>query len=55
MKPIVIEVKKPRNMLVALVLFRKAGSHKKSNKAKRKAIKDSLRKEIEARILRGQE
>lgn len=43
MQKIVIKVKKPKNMLVALALFRKAGSHNKSNKAKRKAIKDSLR------------
>lgn len=55
MQKIVIKVKKPKNMLVALALFRKAGSHNKSNKAKRKAIKDSLRGEIESRILRGQE
>ena len=34
-----LETVKERNYLVRLALFRKAGSHRKSNKAKRKAEK----------------
>ena len=38
-----IKVPKARNPLVAAALFRKAGSHDKSNKAKRRCEKVKLR------------
>ena len=36
------QIAKERNQLVALALFRKAGMHRKSNKALRKAQKQEL-------------
>jgi hypothetical protein len=38
-------MKQKRNRFVALALFRKAGVHRKTNKALRKAMKQSLYKE----------
>jgi hypothetical protein len=38
-------MKQKRNRFVALALFRKAGSHRKTNKALRKSLKQSLYKE----------
>lgn len=43
---ITIKIKKQRNPLVGLVLFRKAGSHKKSNKAMRKQYKAEFKSEL---------
>jgi hypothetical protein len=40
---------KPRNPLVAPALQRKAGKHRKSNKAQRAILKQGLRKELEPR------
>jgi hypothetical protein len=36
------QVPKERNFLVKLALFRKAGSHRKSNKALRKALNQQV-------------
>lgn len=45
MMKVTIKIKKPRNPFV-MVLFRKAGSHKKSNKAMRKVEKQNLKVSI---------
>ena len=39
-------VVKKRNPTVAHIMFRKAGAHKKSNKAERAKEKNALKKEI---------
>lgn len=43
----------PRNPLVAASLFRKAGVHEKTNKAKRAEQKRQLRKSLEGNSGRG--
>jgi hypothetical protein len=45
---ITIKVKKQRNPLVGLVMFRKAGSHRKSNKAMRKQMNAEVKKALKA-------